>query len=114
MSLVRAIRIAERSSMRRFKTGAVIVSKDGKVLAVGWSHMATRSMQEYHSMHAECHAIIRARATRKVLKGSTIYIATLSGKSGSATSAKPCLPCLTLIESVGIREIIYTERKVFK
>lgn len=98
--------------MRRFKTGAVIVGKDGKLLSVGWSHMTDRIMKEYHSMHAECHAILRARATRKPLRGATIYVATLSGKSGSVTSAKPCRACKALILAVGITEVIYTERIV--
>lgn len=110
--LPKAIKVAKRSTIKRFKTGAVIVDRNGAIVSLGWSHMTDRRMAQYYSMHAELHAILRAEKSR--LKGATMYVATIVGKSGNVTSAKPCPACEGVIASVGIKDVVFTERKVLR
>lgn len=100
-----AHRIAQRSPVRRFQTGAVI-EKNGVILSTGWSHASDRNMACYRSMHAELHAISRCDVRDTV--GSTIVIVTLSRKSGNRTDGTPCLFCLRSIQKFGIEKIICT------
>jgi deoxycytidylate deaminase len=108
--LTEAIRIAKRSPIRTHKTGAVIYDNKGGIISRGWSHPTTALVTTPRSMHAEMHAIMRAPPG--TLRGSTIAVATLT-RSGHITSGKPCCSVLKLIQHVGIKEIIYTERRVF-
>lgn len=100
-----AAKMAHRSPVRRFQTGAAIF-KDGEVLATGWSHATGRNMACYRSMHAELHAISRMDLRDTV--GSIIAIATLSRKSGNRTDGTPCLFCFRNIQKFGIAKIICT------
>lgn len=106
MSLEKALQIAGRSGIRRYKTGAVIVAKKGNVVSVGWSHMTCVHREEYYSMHAELHAVLRA--DRKTLVGSTCFVANVSGKSGAIASAKPCDACAAVLKEAGVVRIVYT------
>ena len=98
-----AHKMAERSPVRRFQTGAVIM-KNGEIISTGWSHASERNMACYRSMHAELHAIFRCDSRDTV--GSTIAIVTLSRKSGNRTDGTPCLFCLRNIQKFGIDRII--------
>ncbi len=98
-------KIATRSPVRRFQTGAVLF-KNGEVLSTGWSHASERNMTCYRSMHAELHALSRCDMRDTV--GSTIAIVTLSRKSGNRTDGTPCLFCLRCIQKSGIEKIICT------
>lgn len=100
-----AAKIAQRSPVRRFQTGAVIF-KEGGVLSTGWSHATERNMACYRSMHAELHAISRMDVRDTV--GSIIAVATLSRKSGNRTDGTPCLFCFRNIQKFGIAKIICT------
>jgi deoxycytidylate deaminase len=100
-----AHKIAQRSPVRRFQTGAVI-EKNDRVLGTGWSHASDRNMACYRSMHAELHALSRCDA--RDTTGSTIAIVTLSRKSGNRTDGTPCLFCLRNIQKFGIEKIICT------
>lgn len=98
-----AHKIAQRSPVRRFQTGAVI-EKNGEVLSTGWSHASSRNMACYRSMHAEMHAITRADIRDTI--GATIAIITLSRKSGNRTDSTPCIFCLNNIKKFGIEKIV--------
>ena len=100
-----AHRMAQRSPVRRFQTGAVIY-KGGEILGTGWSHASERNMACYRSMHAELHALSRCDVRDTI--GSTIAIVTLSRKSGNRTDGTPCLFCLRNIQKFGIEKIICT------
>lgn len=104
--------MASRSTIKRHKTGAVIVDGKGALVSAGWSHMTLVHRAQYYSMHAELHAILRADPKR--LRGSTIYVACVAGKSGNITSAKPCGACEAIIREVGITAVVFTERKELK
>jgi len=100
-----AHKMALRSPVRRFQTGAVIY-KGGEVLGTGWSHASERNMACYRSMHAELHALSRCGVGDTT--GSIIAIVTLSRKSGNRTDGTPCLFCLRNIKKFGIEKIICT------
>jgi len=100
-----AHRMAQRSPVRRFQTGAVIY-KNGEILGTGWSHASDRNMACYRSMHAELHALSRCDVRDTI--GSTIAIVTLSRKSGNRTDGTPCLFCLRNIKKFGIERIVCT------
>lgn len=100
-----AAKIAKRSPVRRFQTGAVLFN-NGEVLSVGWSHASDRNMVCYRSMHAEVHAFSRCDARDTV--GSTIAIVTISRKSSNRTDGTPCFFCLRNIKKLGIEKIICT------
>jgi deoxycytidylate deaminase len=95
MYLELAKKIATRSSLRRYRTGCVIVRGD-VVIATGWSHFSEQNLREYRSIHAEVHAIRRAGGLAK-LAGSVFYIATLSERNTIA-KGNPCECCSRLIE----------------
>jgi deoxycytidylate deaminase len=100
-----AYKIAQRSPVRRFQTGAVI-EKNGEVLSTGWSHASERNMACYRSMHAEMHAITRADIRDTI--GATIGIITISRKSGNRTDGAPCWFCLNNIKKFGIEKIVFS------
>lgn len=87
-----AIHIAKRSTNKTHKTGAVIV-KGGIVLSTGWSHTSEANYTGLRTIHAEMHAIARAKAQRKNLLGAYIYIATVIAKSGNVVNSRPCINC---------------------
>lgn len=105
--------------MSKFKLSA-IVTKSGRVLATGrnktYSNFITglkKYSKELWSMNrcAEKDAIERILKHQdgiKHLAGATIYV-TRYGKAGETRLAKPCSHCMELIESVGIKRIIYTK-----
>lgn len=104
-----AYKAAARSSHRRYKTGAVIVDAKGNILCWGTSHTPTIKMNNHLSIHSEIHALSKVRHLD--LSGCSVYIATVSGKSGRQTSAKPCLHCAVALSAAGITKIHYTTRQ---
>jgi deoxycytidylate deaminase len=107
LRLQAAFRLAERSTFKLFRTGAVIVQKD-KVVGTGWSHYSELNLVNYPlSIHAELHAILRT-PQRKDLFGATIYVARITVKSGNIGLAKPCLECQSVLHEAGIKEAYFT------
>ena len=104
--LTRAIEIARRSPVKTFQTGAVIVQR-GKVVSAGWSHPSIRTLQNYRSVHAELHAIIRTDP--RELAGAEIYVATIRRKSGNIGLGKPCDACADILFEVGIETAYFTD-----
>lgn len=95
-----------RSSIKRYQTGAVIVQRK-EIVGIGWSHRSgIRYSQTPFSCHAELHAI--SRPPKASLVGATIYIVTISRKSGNITSGKPCGICRAIIYKVGIERVVHS------
>lgn len=99
------IKIAKRSTHKRYLTGAVIFNKQGDVVSKGWSHTGMK-MYNLLSVHAEMHSLWRAKHLD--LNGHSIYIVTIAGKSGNITTGKPCANCAIALRSVGIDKIYYS------
>jgi deoxycytidylate deaminase len=107
LRLEHAIRLANRSTFKRFRTGAVIFQKD-KCVGTGWSHYSVLNLNRYLiSIHAELHAVLRS-AQRRELFGSTIYVARKSVKSGNIGLSKPCDECASVLHEAGVAEVYYT------
>lgn len=102
----------------RFKMNAII-TKSGRVLAVGENkcHAGVISgVQKYskelwlinrHAERAVIEKVLKQYDGIKHLAGATIYV-TRHGKTGETRLAKPCKYCMELIESVGIKKVVYT------
>jgi deoxycytidylate deaminase len=100
-------------SKARNTHGAVVV-KSGRVMGTGFNKDRNhpRSVSPEHiktdcSFHAEQLAI---RDAGKNLKGAKIYVARVN-RNGNDRDSQPCPRCLLLIQSVGIKKIIYTSEK---
>lgn len=100
-----AVKIARRSDIRKHKTGAVIL-KDAKIVSNGWSHVPHYKLRSKRSLHAEIHALGRARHLD--LKGAVVAIATIASKSGNVVGAKPCLDCAIALHAAGVMHVHYT------
>lgn len=104
-----AIVAAERSTIRRHRTGAAIYAKDGTLLSNGWSHVPAEHYTETpFSMHAEHHALSRLRVC-DYGRAHTIVIATLT-KGGNVTCGEPCPACARKLNGTPIQEVIATQR----
>jgi pyrimidine deaminase RibD-like protein len=99
-----ALGIALRSPIMSFKTGCVIVTDDD--VFTGWSHRSHISLKSTPwSMHAELHALKRARWD---VEGATVYVANISAR-GNITTGRPCREsCWPLMEKLKIEKVIYT------
>lgn len=89
------VRRVARRATGPFKLGAVLVDRQGRVFAWGWSHNG-RGLNG-RSVHAEEHAIRRANPSR--LRGAVLHVARV-GKRGLLL-AKPCARCQQMLDSVG-------------
>jgi len=110
--------VAERSTCRRAKIGAVIV-KDRNIIATGYNgspaglphctdvgcliYVSKNPNGEeeencFRTIHAEINAIAQAAKHGVSIDGSDIYI-----------TASPCIHCLKVLINVGIRNIYYAK-----
>lgn len=101
----------------KFNLKATII-KSGRVISTGTNSSKSlilgfeRGSKELWTSnnHAEKDAIVKALKLfdgLKHLAGSTIYV-TRYNKNGDTKLAKPCKHCQELIESVGIKKVVYT------
>lgn len=102
--LVAAMSVAGRSELKRFHTGAALFDSRGVLVAMGWSHRCEVQMVRYRSMHAEHHAIRRAKHS---VDGGVAAVATMSAR-GNWTMSLPCNECRSLLEQAGITAVYYT------
>ena len=103
-----ALKIA-RKSEHKFPMGAII-ALGNRIIALGINKIRTHPRQiNYHndengqSIHAELDAILSCCNT----DGATIYVARVLS-NGTGGMAKPCKSCLKIIQSAGIKKIVYT------
>jgi len=101
-----AIKIAKRSRCGKYAMGCVIRTRDNKTVSNGWAHVPEMKEWRLYSLHAEIHAIARARNTG--LENTIAYIAAVSNKSGNVSLAKPCRDCAIALFSAGVKEVYYT------
>ena len=94
-----AVKVARRSSIRTHKTGAIIVL-GSKIISNGWSHVPEKPPQGLRSLHAEMHALARGRY--RILRGATMYVVTISGKSGNIVNGRPCLHCAIALHGASL------------
>lgn len=105
------IRVAQRSTHKRYMMGCVIV-RNGEILGKGHQHTGTWRMRELYSMHAELHALFNLRHMRGELGGSIAYIVGISRKSGNYVSALPCVRCATALVHAGITTIAVSNGRI--
>ena len=106
-----ATKVAYESRFKRARVGAVIL-RGSRIISSGCNRIGYTSLlrnRNYpESVHAEQAAIIKLlRRNSRSLIGSTMYVSRISS-SGHVRLAKPCEVCMKIIESVGIRKVIYT------
>lgn len=106
-------RYLARKSNERMKHGAVVV-KGGRVLGTGYNKaknhpfvVSSEHIKTHCSRHAEEEAIKDANFN---VKGAVIYVARVS-RNGSDRDSKPCERCQELIDTAGIKKVIYTSSK---
>ena len=116
--------VSERSTCLKRHYGAVIV-KDDEIIATGYNgaprgrenccdigsclriKMGIPSGQRYEicrSVHAEMNAIISA--SRKDMKGSTLYLVGVEPDGSYTKNSEPCLMCKRNIVNAGIKNVI--------
>lgn len=93
------------------KCGAVLVSKERKVLSTGYNGPIkgsldrmiplVRPLKYSHILHAEENCLLAYNGSNQDLDGSTMYI-----------TGKPCHKCLRMIMQKGIKEIVYCNANV--
>ena len=98
--------IAQASFDPSSKCGAVIVSKDGRILSTGyngplknsidWEIPLTRPFKYFHFLHGEENAILAYNGSYQDIAGATIYV-----------TGRPCHRCLRNIIQKGITRIVY-------
>lgn len=105
--LERAAKIALKSNMYR-QHGAVIVIGD-QIVAEGYNHDYIRLCHKY-SIHAEVHAINKARKLRMDLTEADLYVVRIGKQSMDypLRYSRPCESCAEYIKKVGIKRVYYS------
>lgn len=98
--------VAQASFDPSSKCGAVIVSKDGRILSTGYNGPLkhsndeeiplTRPFKYYHFIHSEENSILAYSGSRQDIFDATIYV-----------TGRPCSRCLRNIIQKGITRVIY-------
>jgi dCMP deaminase len=102
-----AFTIAQRSVDKNTVHGAIMVSKDNRLLSMGYngplrgvhfdeSDLTDRPNKYWLMIHAEENCIINYHGSHSDLVGATMYI-----------TGEPCHRCLRMILQKGIRRIVY-------
>lgn len=104
--LAQCFLVSVRSIDESTKCGAVIVSKDNRVLSQGYNGPVKNSIDEgfrtdrpykyYVTPHAEENAILAYNGSYQDICGSTIYV-----------TGKPCHKCTRMILQKGIARVVY-------
>ena len=108
--------ISKRSKDPNTQVGAIIVSKDDRILSVGYNGFpngcsddefpwARSAKCEYDTkypyvVHAELNAILNFRGDNKAFEGSTLYVTLF-----------PCHECAKAIIQSGITRLVYLDNK---
>lgn len=107
---------ASKSNFKRARVGAVIC-KGSRILSTGVnkvdcndSSIPNKFKRWISSIHAEADAISKLLKKHRLkdLAGSTMYITRILS-NGNMDISKPCPHCRDLIESVGIKKIVYVD-----
>lgn len=101
---------AERSTLKTFKTGAVLFnSTNGEIMGKGCSHHTEDFIPtNTHTVHAEVHSLKKADWKGK---GAWNMLVLSVGKQGNpAYSSKPCYSCANIMATYGVEMVYYPER----
>lgn len=100
--------VAQRSIDPSTKCGAVLVSKDHRILSTGYNgpikgsddgRIPLSRPEKYpHLLHAEENCILAYNGSFQDLDGAVMYV-----------TGQPCHKCLRMIIQKGIRNIVYTD-----
>ena len=103
--------VAQRSFDPSTKCGAVLVSKDHRILSTGYNGPIknvddtkiplVRPAKYAHMLHAEENCLLAYGGSTQDLEGSTMYI-----------TGAPCHKCLRMIIQKGVYNIVYTNANV--
>ena len=105
--------VASRSRDLSTKCGAVIVSKDNRVLSQGYNgpirnsnddgFPTTRPEKYYYTLHAEENALLAYNGSYQDIQGATIYV-----------TGPPCHKCMRMIIQKGIGRVVYGKGNLAK
>ena len=125
---VRFLRLAEQiaitSKHPSFKIGAVVAHKSILFAFAAnevKSHPLQKQMNIYrfsemdtckHFLHAEVSALLKAKRSKQDLTHATLFVVRKDG-NGQYAMARPCPACLHVIQTLGIRTIIYSTSNGF-
>ena len=106
-----AIAASKKSDLYQHKLGAAVYH-NGKFITSGFNQQKTHPiMRKYNenlkTLHAEIHAITKAKAIKFDISGSTVFIFRQK-KSGDLGMAKPCSVCMEILKDFDVKEIIFT------
>lgn len=89
------------------KVSAVLVNGN-RIISWGYNREKTHSCSPhpYKAIHAEFDAIRRANPNE--VQGATIYVYRQQ-RDGTPAMARPCSSCMSLIKSVGIKKVCYSD-----
>ena len=110
-----ALAESARSTYQRVRMGAVI-ARGSSLISAGANLATSHPLQKKyndlvarlapaHNLHAELHAIIRARG--ESLHGAHLYVARLD-RRGMWASSRPCPACRMAIRMAGITLVTFT------
>lgn len=98
---------ARRSTLKNFKTGAVIFHpKTGEILSKGCSH-TKHGASSLASVHAEVHCI---ENHHKYMSPYVMFILSIGKAKNPAFSSKPCSSCTRKLSTWGAEVVYYLER----
>jgi deoxycytidylate deaminase len=108
------IRLAKREAAKSkfyFRLGCII-TKGNRVLSTGHNSISYCELNSFeNSKHAEMDAVLKLLRRHdgglSSLCGSTVYVTRITPQ-GNTALAKPCAKCMSLLISVGVKEVIYT------
>lgn len=107
-----ALRVAELSSARRLKCGAIIV-RDDRIISIGYNGMPAGWDNNCELEHRNDDGSIELKTRAEVLHAETNAIAKLAKSTESGNGAdifithSPCIQCAKLIYQSGIRRVFF-------
>jgi deoxycytidylate deaminase len=103
---------AKRSTLNKFKTGAVIFDKDMNIIGRGCSH--DKDGHYLPTVHAEYEALRDSYGARNYgeqrVIGQGIVIVSINKAKNYTYSSRPCLRCAAELHLGNIRYVYYAER----
>ena len=114
------------SDFMKARLGAVLIYK-GKVMSVGWNSTKTSPLQKdlnrlrefevdcseaHHTLHAEVACLTKARDLDIDWSRASIFVYRIK-KDDSPGLSYPCKGCMSLIKSMGIKNIYFSTENGF-
>lgn len=108
-----AIEASKKSDHQQHKLGAAVYH-NGKFIAAGFNQHKTHPLmrqfeyQGLRTLHAEVHALTKAKAKKFEIGGATVFVFR-QNKAGELANAKPCAICMSILQSFDVKEVFFTE-----